>query len=265
MLNINEEVKQRLLSRAMLYVHLTLYKHFGILIGEALVYGCKVVTRKFSGIVHDMALHHLRQLLERCINVYESFQELPYIINNLVNDRQFDPELCRSLVAPFKEDAFKEKVKRIIATQTEISIVLTISRIAPKKGPEIIPDAAREVKDVKFVIMGTLGSKAYYRTLMSKIKAVGVKDRVKVLPNVSEDLKIELMAKAIIYFHPMRSEHFGISTVSVMSVISLFKGTFRFLRSVASGVGVPMISHRAVPNTHLVSLYNTSIFRVGCI
>jgi hypothetical protein len=37
---------------------------------------------------------------------------------------------------------------------------------------------------------------------MSKIKAVGVGDRIKVLPNVSEDLKIELMAKAIVYLHP---------------------------------------------------------------
>lgn len=58
---------------------------------------------------------------------------------------------------------------------------------------------------------------------------------------------------------------FILSAVSVMSVISLFKGTFSFLRSVASGVGVPMIGHRAVPNTRWVSLYNTSIFRVGCI
>ena len=121
LLNINEDVKQRLLSRAMLYVHLTPYEHFGILIGEALASGCKVVAHKFSGIVHDMALHHPRQLLGRCINVYEGFQELPYIINNLVNDKQFDPELCRSLMAPFKEDVFKEKVKRIIATQTENS------------------------------------------------------------------------------------------------------------------------------------------------
>ncbi len=64
--------------------------------------------------------------------------------------------------------------------------------------------------------MGTLGSKAYYRTLMSKIKAVGVKDRVKVLPIVSEDLKIELMAKAIIYLHPMRYEHFGMAVVEAM-------------------------------------------------
>jgi len=115
LLNINEETKQRLLSRAMLYIHLTPYEHFGILIGEALASGCKVVAHKFSGIVHDIALHHPRQVLERCINVYENFQELSYIINNLVNDKQFDPELCRSLVASFKEDIFKEKVKRVIA------------------------------------------------------------------------------------------------------------------------------------------------------
>jgi glycosyltransferase involved in cell wall biosynthesis len=52
---------------------------------------------------------------------------------------------------------------------------------------------------------------------MSKIKAVGVGDRLKVLPNVSEDLKIELMAKAIIYLHPMKYEHFGIAVVEAMA------------------------------------------------
>jgi len=115
LLNIDEKAKQRLLSRAMLYIHLTPYEHFGILIGEALASGCKVVVHKFSGIVYDIALHHPRQVLKRCINIYESLQELSYIISNLVNDKQFDPELCRSLVASFKEDIFKEKVKRVIA------------------------------------------------------------------------------------------------------------------------------------------------------
>jgi len=119
LLNTNEETKQRLLSRAMLYIHLTPYEHFGILIGEALASGCKVAAHKFSGIVHDIALHYPRQVLERCINVYENFQELSYIINNLVNDKQFDPELCRSLVAPFKEDIFKEKVKKVVADVTQ--------------------------------------------------------------------------------------------------------------------------------------------------
>jgi len=38
---------------------------------------------------------------------------------------------------------------------------------------------------------------------------------------------------------------------------AIFKGTFRVLRKVASGVDVPMIDPRAVPNTRWVSLYNT--------
>jgi len=46
---------------------------------------------------------------------------------------------------------------------------------------------------------------------------------------------------------------------------AIFKGMLRVLRRVASGVDVSMIDPRAVPNTCWVLLYNTSIFRVGCI
>jgi glycosyltransferase involved in cell wall biosynthesis len=96
-------------------------------------------------------------------------------------------------------------------------IVLTISRIAPEKGLDIIPEIAKEVKDVKFVIAGTLSSIAYYRVLMSRIKVAGVEDRVKLFTNVSENLKMELLAKAMVYLHPTRYEHFGVAVVEAMA------------------------------------------------
>ena len=96
-------------------------------------------------------------------------------------------------------------------------IVLTISRIAPDKGLDIIPEIAKEVKDVKFVIAGSLSSMAYYRVLMSRIKVAGVEDRVKLFTNVSENLKMELLAKAMVYLHPTQYEHFGIAVVEAMA------------------------------------------------
>jgi glycosyltransferase involved in cell wall biosynthesis len=113
--NINEKTKRKLLSKTTLYIHLTPYEHFGILIGEALASGCKVIAHKFSGIIHDIALRYSHQTIEKCINTYSSFFEIPHVINNLINSEGHDPKLCRSLVVQFGENSFKEKVKKIIA------------------------------------------------------------------------------------------------------------------------------------------------------
>jgi glycosyltransferase involved in cell wall biosynthesis len=115
MLDINEKTKRKFLSKAILYIHLTPYEHFGILIGEALASGCKVIAHKFSGIIHDIALHYSQQTIEKCVNTYSSFYEIPNVINNFINSEGHDPKLCRSLVVQFSENSFKEKVKEIIA------------------------------------------------------------------------------------------------------------------------------------------------------
>jgi len=96
-------------------------------------------------------------------------------------------------------------------------IVLTISRIEPVKGLDIIPEIAKHVKSGKFIIVGSINSLGYYRLLASKIKAYGLEDSVKIIPNASEKLKAELMSKAMVYLHPMRYEHFGIAVVEAMA------------------------------------------------
>jgi glycosyltransferase involved in cell wall biosynthesis len=114
-LNVVEKTKRKLLSRATLYIHLTPYEHFGVLIGEALASGCKVVAHKFSGIIHDIALHYSQQTIEKCINTYSNFYEIPYIASHFVKSESPNPSLCRSLVIRFNENLFKEKVKEIVA------------------------------------------------------------------------------------------------------------------------------------------------------
>jgi glycosyltransferase involved in cell wall biosynthesis len=112
--NIDEKAKRRLLSKATLYVHLTPYEHFGILIGEALASGCKVVAHKFSGIIHDIALYYSQPTIESCINTYTRFHEIPYIIENYIESDGYDPRVCRSLVVQFSESSFKKEAKEII-------------------------------------------------------------------------------------------------------------------------------------------------------
>jgi glycosyltransferase involved in cell wall biosynthesis len=112
--NIDEKAKRRLLSKATLYVHLTPYEHFGILIGEALASGCKVVVHRFSGIIYDIALEHSQPTIESCINTYSRFHEIPYIIENNIKGDGYNPRVCRSLVVQFSENSFKKKAREII-------------------------------------------------------------------------------------------------------------------------------------------------------
>jgi len=97
------------------------------------------------------------------------------------------------------------------------NIVVTLCRIEPMKNLNIVLDVAKEVKEAKFVIMGSIGSYSYYLYLIKRVKALKLEDRVKVIPNISEELKMKILAKAKIYLHPTRYEHFGISVVEAMA------------------------------------------------
>jgi glycosyltransferase involved in cell wall biosynthesis len=97
------------------------------------------------------------------------------------------------------------------------NIVVTISRIEAMKNLDIVVDVAKEVKEAKFVIIGLSHSKDYYAQLMKKISALNLKDRVKILIDVSEELKMEILKKAKIYLHPTKYEHFGIAIIEAMA------------------------------------------------
>jgi glycosyltransferase involved in cell wall biosynthesis len=97
------------------------------------------------------------------------------------------------------------------------NIVVTISRIEPMKNLDIITDVAKEVKEAKFVILGSMQSNSYYAHLMRKIGMLNLEDRVKILINASEELKTEILRKAKIYLHPTKYEHFGIAVVEAMA------------------------------------------------
>jgi len=107
-LNIDEKTKRKLLSKATLYAHLAPYEHFGILVGEALTSGFKVVVHGFSGIIYDIALEYSQPTIESCINTYSRFHEIPCIIENHIESDGYDPRVCRSLVVRFSENSFKK-------------------------------------------------------------------------------------------------------------------------------------------------------------
>jgi glycosyltransferase involved in cell wall biosynthesis len=97
------------------------------------------------------------------------------------------------------------------------NIVVTISRIERMKNLDIITDIAKEVKEARFVILGSKQSNSYYTHLMRRLRMLNLENRVKILINASEELKMEILKKAKIYLHPTKYEHFGIAVVEAMA------------------------------------------------
>jgi glycosyltransferase involved in cell wall biosynthesis len=119
------------------------------------------------------------------------------------------------------------------------NIVVTISRIEPMKNLDIIIDIAEEVKEARFVILGSMQSNSYYAHLMRRIRMLNLEDKIKILLNASEELKTEIIKKAKIYLHPTKYEHFGIAIVEAM----------------AAGL-IPVVHRSGGPWTDIVELGN---------
>jgi glycosyltransferase involved in cell wall biosynthesis len=110
-----------------------------------------------------------------------------------------------------------ERLLPLSVNEKREDIVVTISRIDPSKNLDIIIDVAKKVRSAKFAIIGTLSSYSYYHTLIREIKRNHLGERIKILVNVDEDQKIDVLRRAKVYLHTMKYEHFGIAVVEGMA------------------------------------------------
>jgi len=104
--------------------------------------------------------------------------------------------------------------------------ILVISRIHPSKKLEGAIKLASILKQNRIgkgmVITGSLldddyFANDYYHKLMDMVRTFEVSDYVTIEPNVGLARLESLMRKSKVYFHPLREEPFGISTVEAMS------------------------------------------------
>lgn len=99
-------------------------------------------------------------------------------------------------------------------------IVVTISRIAPGKRLEIVPEVAKGVKRAKFLIMGLPQpgvTQNVVRKIMRTAKQLDVENRVKIIVGASFTDKLMRMSRAKIYLHTKPYESFGVTIVESMS------------------------------------------------
>lgn len=99
-------------------------------------------------------------------------------------------------------------------------IVLTLARIDPSKQLHkvILLSKQMQTSDIKFVIVGSLTDQyvPYYQKLNKLINQLDVRDRVKILVNVSGKQLIDLMRKSSIFFYAS-PDGFPIAKVEAMA------------------------------------------------
>jgi len=110
-----------------------------------------------------------------------------------------------------------ERYLRLAMNKQRDDLVVTISRIDPSKNLNMIIDIAKRVRNAKFIIIGTLSSCSYLRALIKEIKKNHLEGRIRILIDISEEQKMNLLRKAKIYLHTMKYEHFGIAIVEGMA------------------------------------------------
>jgi len=110
--DVDEDEKRKLMQKAKIYIHPVKYEHFGIIVGEALGAGCKVLVHKFTGIYYDL-LQKVGPSVHRCVKTYEDWNEIPMLLTEAIEE-DYDPELCNSIAKYFSEDIFRQKFKDII-------------------------------------------------------------------------------------------------------------------------------------------------------
>jgi glycosyltransferase involved in cell wall biosynthesis len=92
-------------------------------------------------------------------------------------------------------------------------LVVSVGRFSPAKNYEMIIQVARQMPNVKFVI---IGRKYLHDTYYDKIAALKP-DNITLIADVTRDNVSVLLGRAKIYLHSMIGEHFGISVVEAMA------------------------------------------------
>jgi len=112
-----------------------------------------------------------------------------------------------------------EKYRELPREKERQNIVLTIARISPEKMLHVIPQIAAYTKDAQFIIIGAESGSTHVvlRKLKKNIAKYGVEDRIRLVLNAPEHVKMRLLSEAKVYLHTMPNEHFGISVIEAMA------------------------------------------------
>lgn len=158
------------------------------------------------------------ELVTRALmSIFKSLNYKPLILTN----SQFSKAVIRKYLGVEPVVVYPpvdvEKYLPLASYRDRENIVVTISRLEHMKNLDVVIEVAKEVKEAKFVILGRGQSSNYYAMLIKKVKEYGLEGQVKILVDVGEEQKVEILRRAKVYLHPTKYEHFGMAIVEAMS------------------------------------------------
>jgi glycosyltransferase involved in cell wall biosynthesis len=98
--------------------------------------------------------------------------------------------------------------------------VLIVSRFSPEKQIDKILNLARILDDdINFQIVGSLtpANWPYFSSINKRINDQGLRHKVKLIPNATNQQLVEAMSSCNTYFHTMEGEHFGVAIIEAMA------------------------------------------------
>lgn len=99
------------------------------------------------------------------------------------------------------------------------NLVVTTARFGQGKGVELVPKiASLTEKTVRFVMIGLAHDQNVLQSVKESVKKLNLEDRVKIITDASRQEIKTILAKAKIYLHTTKMEHFGISIAEAMAM-----------------------------------------------
>jgi glycosyltransferase involved in cell wall biosynthesis len=189
-----------------------MYMHFFSFPGSLEVYleRYKNTLMRIYKFPHDV-------IIKLSAEIFNNLKFKPVVLTNSRFSKQVIMEHLNITPSVLYPPVDVEKYLPLSNSKKRRNIILTISRIEEGKGLDIIPKLAKRVPNAKFIIIGSLSSDNYFRYFYKMIRNMGVADKIKIIPNASENIKAKILSKAKIFLHPMKYEHFGIAIVEAMA------------------------------------------------
>ena len=156
---------------------------------------------------------------------YRWFWKMFYWPNTFQLKRQIkktDFLMCNSLYTKNAIMAYWGRTAEVVYPPVDIEdfhslqkefLVVSVGRFSPEKNYELIVQVAKQMSNVKFVIIGRKPSDDLYYDKIFKLKP----DNLDLQTDVTRAALSVLLGKAKIYLHSMVDEHFGISVVEAMA------------------------------------------------
>ena len=157
---------------------------------------------------------------------------------------------------------------------SSLKIIISVGRIVPIKGYEYAIKALHVlkqeygVKDLKYYIVGPIGSMQYYLNLHALTKKLGLTDIVEFKGSIHDKYKLaRLILKSNLYLSSSLHETFGISVLEAMAlgkpvVATDVPGHRELIKSYHTGILVPPKDHRTLAKILGELLQDTNLYKI---